>query len=306
MSTLQALLINLIDYAGLYPPAKLDMLPAVTQYAQCQSDIHSWMLGHFICPTNRFSEFESAISQLHQNNKDNGSSNANNLIANWSVSALVGNQIESGLISIDNLLQRQNLNQNQIPSQIIIENIEAKIDSVHNIDDALDIIHDNITAWFEFPLTDDFRGYITALAGTDHGAKIRTGGITPDLYPSCETLAKFISTCHNANVMFKATAGLHHPLRHYNKNVGTMEHGFLNLFTAACLCKTHNLKETQIQPILEIEDPQQFKFENDSLKIFNYTLTTQQIQSSRNWAKSYGSCSFSEPIDDLISLQLLD
>ncbi|HET8796166.1 MAG TPA: hypothetical protein VFO89_00655, partial [Thermoanaerobaculia bacterium] len=88
---------------------------------------------------------------------------------------------------------------------------------------------------------------ITDLALLDaiarHGlrAKIRTGGVTADAFPSPQTIARFLRACRERGVAFKATAGLHHPLRcvrpltyEPDAPTGTM-HGFLNVFLAAAM-----------------------------------------------------------------------
>jgi hypothetical protein len=64
----------------------------------------------------------------------------------------------------------------------------------------------------KFPLK-NCRQIIPALKEGNARAKIRTGGVTADVIPSVEQIAEFLAACAEANVPFKATAGLHHPLR---------------------------------------------------------------------------------------------
>ncbi|HEX3582953.1 MAG TPA: hypothetical protein VH087_14390, partial [Thermoanaerobaculia bacterium] len=82
-------------------------------------------------------------------------------------------------------------------------------------------------------------GLIPELAKHGLSAKIRTGGVTPDAIPHPDRIATFIRVCAMNAVPFKATAGLHHPLRcvralTYEPNAprATM-HGFVNVFMAA-------------------------------------------------------------------------
>src|SRR5438477_108730 len=77
---------------------------------------------------------------------------------------------------------------------------------------------------------------VATLAITGQRAKIRTGGVTPEAFPKSAEIVRFVRTCLAANVPFKATAGLHHPIRCFHPLTydadspqGTM-HGFLNLF----------------------------------------------------------------------------
>jgi hypothetical protein len=48
--SLRVLLANLIDYAGLFPPAALPMEEAVRNYARYREGEHAWMLGKFVVP----------------------------------------------------------------------------------------------------------------------------------------------------------------------------------------------------------------------------------------------------------------
>ncbi len=69
----------------------------------------------------------------------------------------------------------------------------------------------------------------------ESGAKIRTGGTTPEAHPTPLEVARFLQACCVADVPFKATAGLHHPFRHHAESVGCHQFGFENVFMGAAL-----------------------------------------------------------------------
>lgn len=140
------------------------------------------------------------------------------------------------------------------------------------------------------------------LARRDLRAKIRTGGITPDAFPAIGDVARFIRTCKEHGVAFKATAGLHHPLRcikplTYDSDapVGTM-HGFLNVFLAAAL-------PAHADAILAEEDPRALSFDDEGVTWRGQRATVRELEEMRRtFAISFGSCSFEEPVADLQAL----
>ena len=137
-----------------------------------------------------------------------------------------------------------------------------------------------------------------------HGqrAKIRTGGITPDAFPAIGNVAEFLRACKAKGVAFKATAGLHHPLRclkpltyEPNAPVGTM-HGFLNVFLAASLLD-------HADEVLAESNARAFVFDDDGASWRGHRVSTDDIIAMRrDFATSFGSCSFEEPIGDLKEL----
>ena len=62
--SLTTLLAGLVDYAGLFPPAALDMSDAVREYAGYRRGTHAWMLGRFVLPVGRLGEFEAAAATV--------------------------------------------------------------------------------------------------------------------------------------------------------------------------------------------------------------------------------------------------
>ena len=145
-------------------------------------------------------------------------------------------------------------------------------------------------------------GLLDAIRRHGQRAKIRTGGITPDAFPAIGNVAEFLRACKAKGVAFKATAGLHHPLRcvkpltyEPNAPLGTM-HGFLNVFLAATLLD-------HADAILAESDPGAFAFDDDSAAWRGHRVTTEEIVATRrDFATSFGSCSFEEPISDLREL----
>jgi hypothetical protein len=132
-------------------------------------------------------------------------------------------------------------------------------------------------------------------------AKIRTGGITNDAFPTPVTVAAFIRACKAERIAFKATAGLHHPLRcvrpltyEPNAAVGAM-HGFLNVFLAAAMVD-------DAEAILRETDAKAFNFDDDGAAWRTRRVSVDELRKTRQFATSFGSCSFEEPIDDLKEL----
>jgi hypothetical protein len=124
-------------------------------------------------------------------------------------------------------------------------------------------------------------------------------------------MIEFIRLCAAANVPFKATAGLHHPLRSEHRFTyqpdspsGTM-HGFINLFLAAAFLRAGMESELAVQ-LLREQTAQAFHFDADEISWREHRLSQQEIAAARqSFSVSFGSCSFSEPVDDLRSLHLL-
>ena len=137
--------------------------------------------------------------------------------------------------------------------------------------------------------------------------KIRTGGVKASMIPSIEQAAFFIHTCREKQVRFKATAGLHHPLRHNSSelDVKTKMHGFLNVFGAAILSHARGLSESILREMLEDESAESFSFDDQGLRWRDHRASSDQItRARREFAISFGSCSFTEPLEDLQKLGL--
>lgn len=299
--SLRLLVDGLVDYAGLYPPSKLPMGEAVANYASYAACADSWMLGRFIVPVSRLAEFETEAAELLPREPD---------AEPWRLSALVGPDADADIESIFafNRVHAEDHHQ----GLAVVDAIELKREDPFQIDRLMKLIPEQLTPYFELPWDTDNRPQITALAGTGGRAKIRCGGVTPDLFPGTEDIARFIVNCSAADVAFKATAGLHHPIRAehaltYEGDAprGVM-HGFLNVFLAAAFVRAARCGVDEATSILESTDAGDFRFSGEGVRWSEKSLDNARIARVReSFAIGYGSCSFTEPAEDLRSLGLL-
>ncbi len=148
-------------------------------------------------------------------------------------------------------------------------------------------------------------GNLTELREASAFAKIRTGGIVPEAIPSLERVADFIVQCAELHLPFKATAGLHHPVRgRYSLTYGpgaptAVMHGFLNVFLAAAFAWRG---QREICALLAETDPAAFRFD-ESAHWRDWSLGAEEVSNARrSFAHSFGSCSFEEPVGSLQDL----
>jgi hypothetical protein len=312
--SLRTLMAGLIDYAGLFPPAKLPMQKAVENFARDRMGPYEWALSRFICPASRLDEFSSAAAvMMPGTHATSGYREHADVMQPWRLSVLIDGPLEEDLERISKFNQKHEHEDRGLAS---VDALELKVGRPGEVDDAVEVIPDEFYPFFEFPsevvMSGDVRGFAAALAGQAAAAKIRTGGITPEAFPSPAAVASFLLACNAAEVPFKATAGLHHPLRAeypltYEPGCprGTM-HGFLNVFVAAAIVREHRIDHATAVRILEEKNAGAFHFTDDGLRWGGLVLEPMQIAHAREtFALSYGSCSFEEPVRDLQELGLM-
>ena len=295
------LLRDLIDYAGLFPPASLAMAPAVANYDAYSRSEWNWILGRFIVPglaTATSSKKRLPDCQLQRPGTD---------FTNWRLSVLLGSDAVADVARIREFNAR--MTNSSSSRRAVVEAVEVKVASADEVTRLSEIIPAEFATYFEFPLA-NCAECIAAVAGCGRRAKIRTGGETADKFPAPESVIEFIRLCAAANVPFKATAGLHHPLRSVHRftyqpdSPSGMMHGFINVFLAAAFLRA-GMETTVAVQLLEEQSAQAFQFDLDGVAWRQHRLSSTEIAAARqSFAISFGSCSFTEPIDDLRSLHL--
>jgi len=284
-----ALLEGLVDYAGLFPPAALSMREAVEKYASYHDGPRGTMLGRFVVPASRLDEFLSAADALPAPEVP------------WRLSVLA---------SVDDADAVARFNRWH-SARFVIDAVETKANDVETIWRIASTFDESLVVFVEVPVTADPGLLIDEIAARQLRAKIRTGGVTADAFPTAGEVVRFMAACAHHGVPFKATAGLHHPLHgEYPLTYdaasarGTM-YGFMNVFLAAALIYDGS-DEREIAPLLEERDAHAIAVDDDGITWRGHYVTVGEIARARaEFATSFGSCSFEEPMQDLAALNLI-
>jgi hypothetical protein len=304
---------GLFDYAGLFPPASLDMAATVRNYAVYRDAWQGEMLARMVVPVARLDEFEREAAALLPRDlgetTDDDAEDDEMLVDPWRITALTKPAGDEGLdADLDRIAKFNDDHADPENGLAVVDAIELKADSARAIESAVEAIPPDYQAFFEMPWqVNDIRGMVAAVAGEGLGAKVRTGGMSPDLFPPSDALARFIRACAMAEIPMKATAGLHHPVRHFNQGQQVTMHGFVNVIIASALALTQRADEATLTSVLEETDARAFRFSDEAVVWRNAKVSLDQLESARErFFASIGSCSIDEPADDLKALGLLD
>lgn len=302
VESLQALLREIIDYAGLFPPAKLSMDSAVRNYLRYNNGREDWLVGRFVCPATRLRELESHLERAEITDEmrlcvtGRGGEDSPSFLRNT-----LGD-----LVEIRDRCKRTTPEffEVRIPAgTLVVNGFGHLLTELKRRSEGLEVV-------LELPFTEnwekDIPSAIKRIAlSNGFKVKIRTGGIEPSAFPSPQQVALFISACATNDVPFKATAGLHHPVRAFDKSVNCEMFGFFNVFFAALVAKFFRPEVGALEEILVEKDPRVFHFEPFAMSYKSYRLTNDQVREARQWALSFGSCSVEEPLEDLRTLGYL-
>jgi hypothetical protein len=293
MTAIRALLSGIVDYAGLFPPSSLDMEAAVRNYASYRRDPASWMLGRFVLPIARLDELSAAWSAV---DASDGSA--------WRLAGLFGADIDADVTKARAFTGRNH-------GRAAIDALEGKLSSASEIEHAAAVIRDTFELFVEIPTDPDPEPLIAEIGRVGAMAKIRTGGVTPDSIPSAEHVVRFIRRCLDAKVPFKATAGLHHPLRAdypLSYEIGAprgVMFGYLNVFLAAAFMRA-GMEDTLATELLDERDPAAVEIGSERITWRDASIEARDLYDLRDEvALSFGSCSFREPVDELRSFSPL-
>jgi hypothetical protein len=281
MTAIETLLDGLIDYAGIYPPAALDLETAARNYMRYRSGRHSRALGRFVMDGERLGDLRRA--------------------AEPSAAAIPLTVCIASANGCNSLLS-------ELGPGMRADSFEIKGAAPDQIASLIRGLPPGAIAYFEVPLESDCSRALDAVCAVGARVKLRMGGVVAGAFPSALATVAMLRALADRHLTFKATAGLHHPLRSRHPFAGAADspvgemHGFLNLFCAASFIYFGGSEEDACD-LLNETDRAAFRIASDSISCGSFSVNIAQIQEVRNeFFISFGSCSFEEPIADLEAL----
>jgi hypothetical protein len=298
MSSLRPFFKGIVDYAGLFPPAKLDMSAAVHAYARYRAGHDADLLGRFVLPVSRLEEFSAVASALLPHEGEP-----------WMLSVIGSEDLDQTKTLIEHFNGAHETR--SIGGHAVCDTVEIPVNSHDDIRNAVAVFGDDLSLFLEVSSLSDPAYLISAIGDTSASAKIRTGGITESAFPAAEQVLRFIESCVDNGVPFKATAGLHHAIRgtypltyDHGAHRATM-FGFLNVFFAAAFCAAGS-SEGAVLAVIEETDPSMFRHDDEGVWWDDHVVTYEQLSVVRQAvAVSFGSCSFTEPVEEARNLHLI-
>jgi hypothetical protein len=293
----------LIDYAGMFPPASLDLRGAVAEFRAIRGGRTGWIAGRFLCPASQLEDLAEVLTRTMEPGE-----------APWEVSVIFDGDPGADAASANAFDEELDPAATVVITEIKIPP-DAGPEAVAALFTAGSLGKMRVTAFLEVPITEHWEreiGYRVVdiddarrEAHLTGGAKLRCGGATAPDVPSPEQVTRFLVACRERNLPYKFTAGLHHPIRHHDDELGAMRHGFLNLLTASVIA-LDNASEPEILAAIDETDPDAFSVTAGGMRWRDRRVGTKAVIAARSMAMvGFGSCDFDEPVAALDTMMLL-
>jgi hypothetical protein len=293
---LRILLATAVDHAGLFPPAGLNMSAAVATFHEHRSGEHAWMLGSFVLPAGRLPELAKTRAA--------GAAAADDP---WPLSLIVASA-EEGAEALQ-LVRRR------LAEGLRVAAFEVRPGDARTIRDKHEHLSgpdfEGVHVYYEVPLDGGTEARLDAVAAVGAHAKLRTGGVTAEAFPSGREIVRFMRACAERDLAFKATAGLHHafagsyPLTYDEGSACAGMYGFLSLALTAGLIRTRAVDDDGAVASL-FEGPHGLEVLGDGLAWHGHRFSRDDlVDLRRDFFRSFGSCSFAEPVEELREAGLL-
>jgi hypothetical protein len=287
--TRRALLGRLIDHAALFPPASMSMADAAAEDRRARESPYAWMLARFVCPASKLEALRAEMGWEEApglsvvldgagaaHGADGWVERVHKDAAGVAAAVAGGAPVEAVELRLPEAL----------PGPAIV--LEARRALPWE-------------AYLELVLDERWRDaapkVIGAVAAVGGRIKLRCGGAS---VPTLEQVALVVAACRDAGCVFKATAGLHHPIR------TEAEHGFLNLLAAATFAHAHAATRAELERVLGEDDPGAFSISDSGIAVGDLAAAAAEVATARaRLFSGYGSCSWREPVEDLQALGIL-
>lgn len=275
---------GLVDDAAIFPPGNSPLGEAVPAHVARRTEPYADLVGAFVITDHRVSELKPLLAGR-----------------DLSVSVVIAAGAGGIAPAADAVRRSEGLTLAGIEVALrdpadLVSNARRVIAGLDQARD-LGLVDDDVAVHVELPQGPATAGWLAAadeVAAADLRLKFRTGGVEASLFPTPDELGSWITAALDRECPFKCTAGLHNAVRHTDEETGFSHHGFLNVLLAT-------------RASLDGDDPVAVLTETDpaALTARFEELGHDTVARTRRWFTGFGSCSVTEPLDDLHALGLL-
>lgn len=279
-SALAALLTHSIDYAALFPPRSLSLKEALENYSKRRGGEYSSLLRRFILPIAKLESLGALLAEIKPHTP-----------LDLLLILPIGFHYEAVKGKIDGALERYGVW--MAPSAL-----EVKYPKMEKSTDLLRL-NELLPTYVEVTETEE----IDRIAPSSLGVKIRCGAVKNEELPSSFRVANLIARTVEQSLPIKFTAGLHHPVTHLSPENRGAVYGFINVLGAALMAKEGKVNLHELMSMIDDPYPDHFSFSNGQFRWKDCAIDTPAIEGlRRKFLQGFGSCSFREPLDDLLKL----
>jgi hypothetical protein len=273
---------GLVDDAAIFPPGDAPLADAVAAYTQRRDEWYADLVGPLVV---RDTDLPGVPAELPV-----------------SVVLTGGAGAVAGVATV-----AQKKGHRLVALETAVRDLDDLAGNVRRITAAVDAARESgrlvgTEVYIELPQADptpDWLAAADAVAEAEHRLKFRTGGVEAHLFPAATTVAAWIDAALDRETSYKCTAGLHHAIRHRDHETGFEHLGFLNVLLATRVAFDGGSRE-EVAQVLDDH------YANDLVAMARQMHQTGDLAGARRWFTSYGSCSVTEPLDELVGLGLLE
>jgi hypothetical protein len=269
---------GLVDDAAVFPPGDVPLPEAIDAFRNRHDEWYSDLVGSFVVTDTRLPDVPVEIPV--------------SVVVSGGAGAIAG---------VASLAGRRGHRLTGL--EVAVRDLDDVAGNVRRIVAAVDAargegLSAETAVYVELPQADPTASWLAAadvVAEAEAHLKFRTGGVEAHMFPGAATVAAWIDAALDRETSYKCTAGLHHALRSRDHETGFEHHGFLNVLLAT----RRALDGGSVADVAEVLDD---RYANDLVAL----ARTSDLAGARRWFTSYGSCSVTEPLDDLLGLGLLE
>ncbi len=261
------LLTALVDDAGLFPPTALPMADALARHRADQAGGDLMLTHRFLCPASRIGELRAELADT--------------------------DHVRVGLIADTDIPEALAQIAADARLELALVEVPGGPGDIPDVAVPVFVEPPDWAAWGE--RSDAGPRIVGELADRGAGLKIRCGGVSAHLFPTPLEVALSLVAAAHAGIPVKATAGLHHAVRHRDPDTGFTHHGYLNLVVAAA----HAAAGAPVGEVAEVLG------ETDPATLVALARELGD-PTPRPLLFSYGSCSTSTPLIEARDLGLTE